>query len=255
MNALIASVLATSLLGSAHCAGMCGGFVTLACGSGASHARMSAAYNLGRLAIYITLGALAGAVGSLVNVGSISLGIQRGAALLAGSTMVLFGLCLLAQEWGAYRVLPTPPAFLQNLYVSAVARLQQVTPTTRAFSLGLLSATLPCGWLYAFLFVAAGTGHALTGMLSMAAFWLGTLPALVLIGTLLRRIQSQTLVNMRRALPALLVAVGLLTCFSRGTVHMESLELARASTESQAQHVLRIAAETPACCKTVEATR
>ncbi len=255
MNALIASVLATSVLGSAHCAGMCGGFVTLACGGGASYARMSAAYNFGRLVIYVMLGALAGAIGSLVNVGSISLGIQRGAALLAGSTMVLFGLCLLAQEWSFHRVLPTPPPFLQKFYVSTVARLQQVTPTARAFSLGLLSAALPCGWLYAFLFVAAGTGHALGGMLSMAAFWLGTLPALVLVGALLRRIQSQTLVNIRRALPALLIAVGLLTCFSRGAVHMEFLEFARASTESESQHVLRIAAETPVCCKAGVAPR
>lgn len=253
MNALIVSVLATSILGSAHCAGMCGGFVTLACGNGTSHARLSAAYNVGRLAIYVTLGALAGTLGSLVNLGSVSLGIQRGAALLAGGTMVVFGLCLLAEEWGIRRVLPTPPAFLQSLYVTAVASLQKISPTSRAFALGLLSAALPCGWLYAFLFVAAGTGHALTGMLSMAAFWLGTLPALVLIGTLLRRVQSQTLVNIRRALPALLVAVGLLTCFSRGALRMDSLELARASAESPAQHVLRVAAEPPACCKTAEA--
>jgi len=255
MNALIASVLATSLLGSAHCAGMCGGFVTLACGSGASHARMSAAYNAGRFVIYVTLGAIAGAVGSLVDRGSVGLGLQRGAAMFAGASMVLFGLCLLAQEWSFLRVLPTPPAFLQKIYVSAVSRLSQVEPTTRAFSLGLLSAALPCGWLYAFLFVAAGTGSALMGMLSMAAFWLGTLPALVLIVALLRRVQSQTLVNIRRTLPALLVVVGLLTCFSRGNVRMESIELARVSTETPAQHVQRVAAETPACCKAAETSQ
>ena len=62
---LVLAVLAASLLGSPHCAAMCGGFVCFYAGSGdrrgvAGHV----AYHLGRLAAYLTLGVLAGTLGS-----------------------------------------------------------------------------------------------------------------------------------------------------------------------------------------------
>ncbi|MBE7450024.1 MAG: sulfite exporter TauE/SafE family protein [Kofleriaceae bacterium] len=41
----------------------------------------------------------------------------------------------------------------------------------RAALLGLLSAALPCGWLWAFVVVAAGTGSPVGGALVMTAFW------------------------------------------------------------------------------------
>lgn len=39
---------------------------------------------------------------------------------------------------------------------------------------------LPCGHLYGFLLGAAATGSALTGAIFMFAFWLSTVPALVI---------------------------------------------------------------------------
>ena len=60
---LLLAVLGASLLGSVHCAAMCGGFVCLYSGTGASRhkgAAPHAAYNAGRLVSYLLLGALAG---------------------------------------------------------------------------------------------------------------------------------------------------------------------------------------------------
>ena len=62
-----AGVLMASLVGSVHCAGMCGGFVCFYAGAGvndASSPRPSllhahALYNIGRLLSYLILGALA----------------------------------------------------------------------------------------------------------------------------------------------------------------------------------------------------
>ena len=64
MIALAGSVLVASLLGSPHCAGMCGGFVCFyAAQGGRGQARAHAAYNFGRLFSYLVLGLLAGALG------------------------------------------------------------------------------------------------------------------------------------------------------------------------------------------------
>ena len=70
MTALIATVLGASLLGSAHCAGMCGGFVAFYAGGAASLRGRAAwschlAYNGGRLAAYATLGGAAGLLGAI----------------------------------------------------------------------------------------------------------------------------------------------------------------------------------------------
>ena len=46
---------------------------------------------------------------------------------------------------------------------------------------GLLTALLPCGWLYLFALFAAGTGSWLSGSVVMIAFWLGSVPALVAV--------------------------------------------------------------------------
>ena len=69
---LITSVFVASLLGSLHCAGMCGAFVAFAVGiddpdAARKRARLHAAYNLGRLVTYSVLGAIAGAIGGALD--------------------------------------------------------------------------------------------------------------------------------------------------------------------------------------------
>src|SRR6185503_12294429 len=91
---LLLSILAASLLGSVHCAAMCGGFVCLYAGTGTTHdvrVRPHAAYNLGRLASYLFLGALAGSVGRGIDqIGGIA-GVGRLAAIVGGALMVAWG--------------------------------------------------------------------------------------------------------------------------------------------------------------------
>ena len=63
MLALFSTVLVASLVGSLHCAGMCGGFVVFWAGGDASQGKNKVfahmAYNGGRLVTYVLLGALA----------------------------------------------------------------------------------------------------------------------------------------------------------------------------------------------------
>ena len=48
----------------------------------------------------------------------------------------------------------------------------------RAWLVGALTGLLPCGWLWAFVVSAAGTGSPAAGAAVMAVFWLGTVPAM-----------------------------------------------------------------------------
>jgi sulfite exporter TauE/SafE len=64
---LLLGVLAASLVGSVHCAAMCGAFVCVYARAGARFPDKGAgahvAYNAGRLVSYLTLGLAAGAIG------------------------------------------------------------------------------------------------------------------------------------------------------------------------------------------------
>jgi hypothetical protein len=55
-------------------------------------------------------------------------------------------------------------------------------PVVRALAVGLLSALLPCGWLWAFVITAAGAGTPAGGAAVMASFWAGTVPILLAVG-------------------------------------------------------------------------
>lgn len=217
MLAVVVPVLAASLLGSPHCAAMCGPFTCLYAGQtpGPRAWRAHAAYNLGRLGAYLLLGLLAGMAGGGVNRLGAAAGISRAAAVLAGALMVTWGGLTIAASRGAQIPGLSPPAGFRRAVGRAVSAFQDRPPTVRALSLGLLTTLLPCGWLYAFVAVAGGTASATGGMLVMAAFWLGTVPIMAGMGLLAQR----ALDPFRRRRPVVtatvLVVLGLLTMTGR----------------------------------------
>src|SRR5512134_1314305 len=101
MIGTVLGVLAASLVGSAHCAAMCGGFVCFYSGAGApardaAMLRAHALYNVGRLMAYLLLGALAGLAGSgVTRLGALA-GIGQAAAILAGLLMIGWALSVIA---------------------------------------------------------------------------------------------------------------------------------------------------------------
>lgn len=218
-GSLIVPVLAASLVGSLHCAGMCGGFVAFYAGgdesTGRSRALAHLAYNGGRLATYVTLGALAGALGAAVDLAGKAAGVGRVAGVVAGSVMIAWGLGLLLLAAGVRVPWLRLPEAVHARVAGSLGALRGKPPVVRALLIGLSSTFLPCGWLYAFAVTAAGTGSALGGATVMLAFWLGTVPALLGLGfgvqTLTRRV--------RRYVPMLsaaaLIAIGLASVFGR----------------------------------------
>lgn len=180
---VLSTILASSALGSLHCAGMCGPFVAFYSGADSGGRQRwigHAGYHAGRLATYLTLGAAAGALGQGLDRLAVLSGIGRLAGLAAGALMLGWGLLLASRtaHLGALRL----PLALRRWLVGFTARLRARPPLGRALLLGLSTALLPCGWLYAFIVAAAGTASPIAGAVILLSLWLGSLPALLGLG-------------------------------------------------------------------------
>lgn len=163
------------LLGSsAHCVGMCAPFALLVrrhyAGPGGAHGPLAsqAWYTLGRLTTYALLGALAGAAGMAVQTAGAFVGMQRTAAAVGGLALVgSAGASLLA--------------FVPARHTRGVARLTSwLAPRLprHPLTFGLVLGLLPCGLLYAATLAAVARADAPSGAVALAAFGLGTVPAL-----------------------------------------------------------------------------
>jgi len=229
--ALAGSVFVAGVLGSAHCAGMCGSFACLAADAGGPQSnrtsgwRGTSAYSIGRLTAYATLGAIAGAAGAGLNrLGDIA-GIARPATIVAGVLLVLWGVATLLSLLGLrVPALSVPPA-LATQVARAVRAVRAMPDIARGFALGLFSAALPCGWLYAFVATSAAAGSAAGGALVMTAFWAGTVPAMVAVGLGVQRLLGPV----RRRLPmvtaVVMIVLGMLTVAGRFAAPMPGTEV------------------------------
>lgn len=192
MAALAGAVLTASLLGSTHCAGMCGAFAAFATSPdvpNAAHQRpasrwsLNLAYNGGRLATYIAFGLAAGALGAAFDLGgSLLLGLQRTASLVAAGLMISVGTIALLKHFGVRIGRAPVPGFVVQFVRAGHLRAFELPALPRAFVIGLLTTFLPCGWLYTFVLVSAGTADPMAGALMMAIFWIGTLPVMAAVG-------------------------------------------------------------------------
>lgn len=180
--------------GLGHCVGMCAPFVFYVSSrfggspDGGRRTRLAIvrpqlAYGLGRTLTYALLGAAAGLVGSAVDFGGAMLGVQRGAAIVAGAVLVVYAVGAL---FALFPVLPRGGGGIFGRIGAFLGR----RPPRHPFVTGLLLGLLPCGLLYSALIGATAAGGPARGALWLAAFGLGTIPALLglaVLGDLLVR--------------------------------------------------------------------
>ena len=163
------------LIGSLHCAGMCGPLALALPRSGASRISYAAgrlAYHLGRIATYCCMGLLFGTIGKTLLV----VGVQRSASLALGIAL-LIGLFASrrARLWRPITV------FVDSLK-SGMSHLLKRRSVVSLALLGMLNGFLPCGLVYVAAAGATATGSVPGGIGYMAAFGAGTVPMLVAIG-------------------------------------------------------------------------
>ncbi|GIU06153.1 cytochrome biogenesis protein [Shewanella sp. c952] len=210
------------IMGAGHCIGMCGGLV------GALSANIPQkngsntlveqlgylfSYNSGRIISYATAGALVGlstnALGLLFDV-DLYLLILR---IIAGLMMIITGLYI-AQIWSGVVQIERLGKGLWKLVSPLANRFIPIKSIPQAFIAGGLWGWLPCGLVYSMLTWAVAAGNALDGALIMAAFGLGTLPALLSAGvaasTFSRWVQKSAV---KKVSGMLLIAFGLQTLY------------------------------------------
>lgn len=180
----LAAVLTASLVGSTHCAMMCGPFLPLLQpnrNAGAPLLR-SVGYHLGRGIAYLSLGATAGLLGTSLQHTSASILVQRAVAIAMAAGLVF---AALRMAWPGPQLVklrrpPKEPRF--SGIKDAILRLREhKRPVVFPLALGLGSALLPCAWLWSYVWLAATRTSVPAAVATMGAFWLGTLPALSLL--------------------------------------------------------------------------
>jgi sulfite exporter TauE/SafE len=241
------SVLVASLVGSLHCVGMCGGLVGFY--ASAEHGRSSrwaphVAYHLTRLTAYAALGALAGQLGSGLDEVGARVGLGRLGLFTALLTLAIRGLPGLLRRAGRERLTtlgrqPRSDALLLRLeraFAALAQRASQRPPLWRASALGLSSALLPCGWLYAFVVLAAGMGSAGSGALLLLAFWAGTVPALLGLGLGLQRLAAPIRARLPRLSAALVAAACVANVASRWPTALAATPSAATSSVPSCHH-------------------
>jgi sulfite exporter TauE/SafE len=191
VDSLFATYLLTGIaIGFGHCIGMCGPLViSLTLNWGARNATLPhLIYHCGRILTYTVLGAVMGATGSFTIIAAHIRSFQIGAMLFTGLLVTIMGLAM--GDWIPQIRFLNP----QGTPFGSIARIFKTlskSPSAGSyFPIGLMLGLLPCGPVYTALLGAARAGMAaanicqgvFTGMALMAAFGLGTIPALFILG-------------------------------------------------------------------------
>lgn len=173
LAAVATSALIAGLLGSLHCAGMCGPLAVSGCSKGRG-LDGAAGYLGGRFMAYATLGAVVGHLGKhafCILPMAAAQGIAVGLTALPAAAR---GLSLLARK-PTSELVPLRRKPRSGLLSGLAAMLPR-----RGLALGLATGVLPCGLLFTAFSMAAATASPLLGATSMAAFAVGSAPGLLL---------------------------------------------------------------------------
>ena len=173
------------LLSGVHCIGMCGGIMLTQ--------KNAVAYNAGRLLSYTVVGAVFGAIGTVI---TYDMQFKSMLFTICGGLVVIIGLMM----WG-------------------VPFLRQISPELtkpcrfkggRPLVIGLLTGLMPCGALASMWLFAAASGSAAKGAESMFAFGLGTCAVMLLFGTFGTLVPAKYNKYILKVSTVLIVSLGLI---------------------------------------------
>ena len=206
--ALYLGVLVSSLTGSLHCVGMCGGLMI----NVAQNPRDGFFYHFGRLLSYLGLGFIAGYLGDEFFSSSLLRSFQL-------FTSIIIGLFFC---WTAVRVWKKQAFHFNLIPSSTLLKIQSWSLKRKwispAFLIGASSGLLPCGWLHTFVIAALATRSPVQGALLLLFFWVGTVPALVTSQFTLQKVSFPIARYSSKVLAVILLGTGLSTltlkCYS-----------------------------------------
>jgi uncharacterized protein len=236
-------VAALGFVGSfGHCVGMCGPLTVAFSLSGQTEAQPSQALqssqqpvpqwqqylyfhamlNLGRIMSYTIAGAAIGGLGSVLVAGGQLAGIdsplRQGLAIFTGVLLIWLGIAQINPKLLPHISLPHPIQQL-NLHQRLSAAMVKLSLSNTWWTPGLLGMAwglIPCGFLYIAQIKAAETGEMLRGTVTMLAFGLGTMPAMVGAGVLASLLSKDKRSQLFRLGGWITLAIGILTLMRTG---------------------------------------
>ncbi len=204
---LIWTAFIVGLVGSAHCAGMCGPIalaLPLKSSNWFNRFTGGIVYNLGRIITYMILGAIFGLMGKGLHMA----GFQLWASIGIGIAMIAMVLVPLI-----FKQMPS----LNNVFEGYSARMMsgfrnlfRKGTLGSLFGIGLLNGILPCGLVYVAVAGAINTGDVISAMLYMALFGAGTIPVMLAISMAGTMISLKMRVFINKLSPYVIVLLGVL---------------------------------------------
>lgn len=204
---ILISGFVLGIMGSFHCAGMCGPIAVALPLHGNTIAQKifgGTLYNIGRTITYGIMGALFGMLGQGIHL----LGFQQNVSVIMGAFMIISVLfpALFRNQYNPDKSLFSLVGKLKK----TIGKLFAVRSFQSLFFIGLLNGLLPCGLVYIAIAGAIGTGNTAEGAVYMILFGLGTIPMMLgisLAGNVLGLAVRQ---KINKIIPVLVVVVGLL---------------------------------------------
>jgi uncharacterized protein len=191
------------LVGSLHCAGMCGPLALALPAAGnttPAYVLGRVAYNTGRIITYCLLGIVFGLVGYTF----LMAGLQRWVS-------IALGLALLLGLFASRRLaLARPVTSAVNQLKASMSELLRRRSLAGLVMLGLLNGLLPCGLVYVACAGAAATGDTLAGASYMTAFGVGTVPMMLGISLSGKLVPTSLRLKLVKAIPVCVFLLGAL---------------------------------------------
>jgi uncharacterized protein len=186
---------ALGLLGSLHCAAMCGPLMLALpapVGGVGQFVSGRVIYQLGRVVTYCLLGVAAGLIGKSVYLA----GLQRWLS-------IVLGVAILGGFFLSKKIALSAPVLrlVTKLKTAMSAQLRRRSFSALAL-LGLLNGLLPCGLVYVATTGAVSLGSVPAGVGYMAAFGLGTVPTMLTISLSGKLLPLAFRSKLRAAIPA-----------------------------------------------------
>ncbi len=201
---MIWTALLLGIGGSLHCAGMCSPLALAVTSFNKKLLFNRLVYNIGRIIVYGSFGAMVATFGSLFNFQSI----QTLLSITLGVLLILLGI-------GAVSSMRIP--FLTTLInkISLIIKNKFSTQlkkknTISLFMLGTLNGLLPCGLTYLALSYTLTLDTAGEGLLFMLLFGLGTFPVMIGMPYLLKFIGSYVKINYSQLTTVMMIGLGVL---------------------------------------------
>lgn len=204
--AILFSALVLGLMGSFHCAGMCGPIaIALPLHGNTIPQKIYGGllYNIGRTLTYGVMGALFGLLGQGVEM----IGFQQKISVIMGALMIISVLFPSIFK-NQYKLDKSWFKFVGKLKTT-IGSMFSIRSFSSLFLIGLLNGLLPCGLVYMAIAGAIGTGEVVLGSLYMIAFGLGTIPMLLSISLAGNILSATVRTKINKLIPVLVVIVGI----------------------------------------------